>query len=858
MEANTRPERPYEGDGEAPARARWPRFARAAQPQLRRLTTLQLPGVPSIDRASIRNWTPYVVAISVVAVAVTFVAALTYVGARQFSGTATDARAADEAQSFAQHSSRLATGDAFDGYIQILRFADDPAVRAKSTSANDRTAAMQQLLYLNVNKFSSLTVADRGGLILATTDSSISGVKGSAAFSETRANLGPANSDIVLPEAGKHGYVEYTAPLKDADGTVWAVLLARADPARIWKGTLLASVDDGRNVIVNSEGQFAAGVPDELLRQPWRGIPLPNGSVRANIAGIDAICGLAPIGRDTQIDRGLNIASCLPASLIHAERGSATRKQLLVTIAAAMLAFAVAAVVLKLAIATGVSSERRLAPADGTGQAGSEAIDVPPLTIERNLDVAAVAEVVPPASVVVVADVDALTLIDAYERRSERLADRLRETVQAKLLIATTQADEAWRLAGVDPGLATSLHSKAMSELEAIRERELRAFGQDLYPGLIRLGLPGALKALKKEVADLIDIKLDLDFSTDSVALTSGRTSLEPSVRLVMYRFAADAARLLTEAGAWECTIALNRYLDQLVLAVSGVTNDTGAPPYDEATLEASRIAAVAHAGSLRVDYRGALRSMRISLPVTSVDTHHAEEDAALSEDEQVAAVFSGLTAELGWMSAPAAPEQPPAQDIDPASATTEDKGGAATGSDESEHLPPDSSAALPASRSWPGAHTMPPSDALDIGTPAERARTLATALETLQADMFGSMVVGLDVAEDAASVMIPDAALRAAVVALVRQTLVELRHADARHCTITLTPARNTAFRLCMSAETEGDAFDATPIEVHVAEIAALGSDALLAVDGARIEVVVLLPSAHTAKHSGVPDAAA
>ena len=129
--------------------------------------------------------------------------------------------------------------------------------------------------------------------------------------------------------------------------------MGRADPATLWKGTLAASVDGGRNVIINSEGLFAAGVPDELLRQPWHGRPLGNGGVRADIAGVDSICGLAPIGKDTQIDRGLNVASCLPASLIQVERHAATGKQALITLAGVVLAIVVASVLLKLLVRDG-------------------------------------------------------------------------------------------------------------------------------------------------------------------------------------------------------------------------------------------------------------------------------------------------------------------------------------------------------------------------------------------------------------------------------------------------------------------------------------------------------------------------
>ena len=105
--------------------------------------------------------------------AVAFMATVTFYAAQQFSRRAADTRASSEAISFAEHSGTLATGDAFDGYIQMLRYADDPVVHSKASTREARVGAMQQLLYLNINKFSSLTIADRSGLVLASTDPSI-------------------------------------------------------------------------------------------------------------------------------------------------------------------------------------------------------------------------------------------------------------------------------------------------------------------------------------------------------------------------------------------------------------------------------------------------------------------------------------------------------------------------------------------------------------------------------------------------------------------------------------------------------------------------------------------------------------
>ncbi len=455
------------------------------------------------------------------------------------------------------------------GTYRILRYAEDPVVTARTATSGDRVAAMQRLLYLNTNKFSSLTVADRAGLVLVSTDPTIQSVRDSQVFAETRANLGPANSDIVLPQVGSRGYVEYSAPLHEPDGSTWAILVARGDPERMFRAALAASVDGGRNVIINSQGQFAAGVPDNLLGEPWRGSYVGDGGVRAGIVGVDSICGLAPIGKDTQIDRGLNVASCLPTSLIQAEQAQAMDKQGLVTLAGAVLALALAAGLLRFALT------RRGSPVPARDSAGETADDVD-LTLEDPpfVEVAGVeptpeqaepalpAEVIP-ARVVIQADVNAATLMDAYEARNARLAARLRESVQARLLVATTRADAAFHAArgtsddtaedepaGTDER-AAAIHAEAIAQLESIRERDLRAIGQELHPGLVRLGLGGALRALQKDLADEVDLELDVEPA--SGLLGAGDDALLPPLRLVLYRFVLEAARALAASGQAVC-----------------------------------------------------------------------------------------------------------------------------------------------------------------------------------------------------------------------------------------------------------------------------------------------------------------
>jgi hypothetical protein len=586
------------------------------------------PGAPGRVRAI--RLSPLALSLGVVALVAGLLAGLTYYGAGAFNKRAADTRASNEASSFAEHSGTLATGDAFAGYIQILHDAEDPVVRTKTAAREERVAALQQLLYLNVNRFESLSIADRSGLVLATTDQAIVSVRNSATFTKTRANLSPANSDVILPAAGKSGYVEYAAALHEADGTNWGFLVARADPARLWNATLVATVDGSRNVIINNAGQFAAGVPDELLGQPWKGSTVGTQGVRANIDGVESICGLAPIGKDTQIDRGLDVASCLPVSVIQAEHGQAMGKQGLVTAAGAVLAVVLAAGLLKLGLRRTSPTARASQPqpqrrdedtageavaADGAAPAqppaASETPVAPPAadvalddadepllavitaaaTTPEQADAGQAAEPLPTL------DIDAVALIDAYEQRNARLAERLRESVQTKLMVAATKADEAYKLASTDEELSTSLHGHAMEELERLRERELRAIGQELYPGLTRLGLPSALRGLVKDLADVIDITLDVDAAVDALSVGAGRTPIATPLRLMLYRAAQDAARAFALAGASTCTVSLRREGAHLALQVSA----TAPEELDRNLLAASVVSIEARAGSTTI-----------------------------------------------------------------------------------------------------------------------------------------------------------------------------------------------------------------------------------------------------------------
>jgi len=794
---------------------------------------------------------PFALGVGAVVLAVAFVAGMTFYGSRTFSRRAANTRASNEASSLAQHSGTLATGDAFDGYIQILRFADDPVVHAKASKRDARLAALQQLLYLNVNKFASLTIADRAGTVLATTDTSISdgpsgprgpsgaNVSNSPTFAETRANLAPANSDIILTQPGTHGYVEYATGLKDADGTTWGILVGRADPARIWKSALDASVDGSRNVIINNEGRFAAGVPDQLLNLPWRGSPIGDGGVRADIAGVDSICGLAPIGKDTQIDRGLNIASCLPTSVIQAEHGAAMGKQGLVTLTGAVLAIVLAGGALLL-VSRGssgpaaASDEAVALPADEdestvtaaieAAEAGAAAelepepepeseidpepepesqvqTEVPAETSPTETQADAPPhepEVAPVSTVEVVAPgpvaFDALTLIEAYEHRNARLSEHLRESVQAKLLVATTQADEAYKLAKSAPGnaevaeTADKLHAHVMLELERLRDQDLRAIGQELHPGLIRLGLPGALRALRKELDGTIDVTLDVDPTTDSVGGTAGRAAIPPGQRLALYRLAAEATRALAEAGASTCTVALRREGELLVLAVSGATPGEAAATIDRSTFAASALAADAYGGYLSIRRQDDRLTVSIEVPAQPMTELPAVDLAAW---ERAALEEPGDDAETADDDAPEVPADE--QDADAGASSEPAESAGTPDGGEVRHI-------------------------ASIGAELD----IVAAMEQLRSESGDAPAVGLalDLPPDPERIGLPQ---RKTAYELARVTVDALRLAGAQRAAVSLKHGSETLM-VSIIAETDGTPFDGAHIKPVEAAIEALG----------------------------------
>jgi hypothetical protein len=536
--------------------------------------------VPSAATSQSRNLA--IAGIVIVAV-VTLIGVVAVTVLVRSSRQAAHERAGAEATSLAEHSGWLATGDAFGGYIQLLRDAEDPEIRTISTPSDQRTAAMRRQLELNTNRFSGLAVVGLDGRLLAATDGTLLDAPNSAAYAAVRANHGNANSDIVLTAPGQPGHVDYGTILIDPGGDAWAVLVARAAPDVLWMSTLAASVDGSENIIINSQGALAAGVAASDIGKAWQGRSWSGNTIRTDVTGVDSICSLHAIARDTQIDHGWSVASCLPADRVLAGFGGIPWADVALLAAAIVVASPASLFVL------GMITRRE--PPVPTEEA----------TIEDEADEEATpsAGAAPQQPLMPETNVDARSLIAAYEARSARLASQLRESIQARILVVSSRVEEAIETESGDPILAEAMLRRAAQELDDLNEHELRAMGQEMYPDLVRLGLPAALRALSKETAALIEVEVDADAAADSVDDASERAIGTPR-RLALYRLVQESLGAIAGCGIPSCVVELRRGQDGIWLAIKAPNERS--MPLDSTPLRASVITIEVLGGEVTIE----------------------------------------------------------------------------------------------------------------------------------------------------------------------------------------------------------------------------------------------------------------
>jgi hypothetical protein len=354
-----------------------------------------------------------------------------------------------------------------------------------------------------------------------------------------------------------------------------------------------------------------------------------------------------------------------------------------------------------------------------------------------------------------------------------------------------------------------------MEELEEIRDRNLRAIGQELHPGLVRLGLPAALKALRKELAGEIKLVIDVDATADSVGIAPGRGSIPPAQRLMFYRFALDAARALAAAGATQSTVCLKRDGDVLVLSVSGTTSETEAGHLDRNALAASALAFEAYAGFIAVSRRDALVTVSAEIPALPVaempeGLAYAGEDGTDGDEDDLDLDETDGDDAADTADAPEADdESDDGADEDEADEDDEAERRALSPIVQFVKLPPEDEAA-PAS--------------LDEEEPAPAAESidLPAAVEALRESNAASMAISADIDLPGGGHGLTPA-VRATMLGLMEATVASLRAAGAARCTLSLHHASGYLM-LSVVSETDGTPFDAAPLKPFEAEIEIFG----------------------------------
>jgi signal peptidase len=281
------------------------------------------------------------IGVAVVAVTASAAAAAGYVMAPRAKASDGDARVAREATSLTALSARMAGREGYAADLELLRYADDPGLRA--ASGPEQAAALGLLLGGPANVFDALAVVDPSGQVIASTDRNIVMVGGTSAFRLARAN-GSVASSIDGPADGAAGTIDFAAPITSPNGGPSGVLLGRASAERVWAATLDATVDGGRNVIVDGKGMLIAGATTGELGQARDAGPTGLGALHVSIDGTPSVCASSAIGEGTHLDMGWRVASCLPASL--AATGSTTSLRRDVTSMWPVVALAAAAVLI--------------------------------------------------------------------------------------------------------------------------------------------------------------------------------------------------------------------------------------------------------------------------------------------------------------------------------------------------------------------------------------------------------------------------------------------------------------------------------------------------------------------------------
>jgi signal transduction histidine kinase len=146
-------------------------------------------------------------------------------------------------------------------------------------------------------------------------------------------------------------------------------------------------------------------------------------------------------------------------------------------------------------------------------------------------------------------------LLRSEEHIKQEIAEMLHSRVQMRLLVT-------WhKLGDLEEQLGSDHHRQLLadlrSELDHIREHDVRAASHALHPSVINLGLSSAVFSLADELASELDVRLEV---APELEVYERETGLEPELRLAAYRVIEEAiSNSLKHGQASNVTVHLER-----------------------------------------------------------------------------------------------------------------------------------------------------------------------------------------------------------------------------------------------------------------------------------------------------------
>ena len=148
-------------------------------------------------------------------------------------------------------------------------------------------------------------------------------------------------------------------------------------------------------------------------------------------------------------------------------------------------------------------------------------------------------------------------IISLQESTRKRIAEYLHGHVQAKLFELQHQLKLCQTLIPGNPSEASKVLDRVATDLETVRENDIRQVSHDLYPSIISMGLLPALRSLSNRFEPLVEMQLIIGDELNGLE-TYRDDLLNDELKIAVYRIAEEALNnVLRHSGASEAYLVL-------------------------------------------------------------------------------------------------------------------------------------------------------------------------------------------------------------------------------------------------------------------------------------------------------------